>query len=46
MADEVAAYAAVEQFTDTGDGRGGRELGVDGEVAKFVLEESEAVVGR
>jgi hypothetical protein len=38
LPNEVAADAAIEQLTDTGNRSGGGELGVDGEVAEFVLE--------
>ena len=41
MPDEVAADAAVEELADAGDGCGGGELGVDGQVAEFVFEEGE-----
>lgn len=43
---EVAAYAAVEKLLDAGDGGGGGELGIDGDVAVFVFEEGEFVCGR
>lgn len=45
LADEVAANAAVEEFLYAGDGGGGGQLRVDGEIAEFVFEEGEAVGG-
>jgi hypothetical protein len=45
LADEVAAYAAIEQFLDAGDGGGRGERGIDGDVAVFVFEEGEFVGG-
>jgi uncharacterized glyoxalase superfamily protein PhnB len=43
LADEVAAYASIEQFLDTGDRCGGCEGCVDFYVAVFVFEEREFV---
>jgi hypothetical protein len=37
LPDEVAADAAIEEFADTRNGGGGRELRVDCEVTEFVL---------
>lgn len=45
LADEVAADAAVEEFADAGDGGGGGEARVDGEVAEFVFQQGEFVGG-
>jgi hypothetical protein len=43
LADEVTAYAAIEEFLYAGDGLGRGELGVDCYVAVFVFEECEFV---
>jgi hypothetical protein len=43
LAHEVAAYAAVEEFLDAGNGLGRGELGVDCDITVFILEEGEFV---
>jgi hypothetical protein len=37
LADEIAAYAAIEEFLDARDGLGRGELGVDSDVAVLVF---------
>jgi hypothetical protein len=44
LAYKIAAYAAVEQLLDAGNGLGRGQLRVDGDIAVFVLEERELVV--
>lgn len=43
LTDEIAAYAAIEEFLDARYGRGGGELCVDFYVAVFILQERKFV---